>query len=226
MFVRPAAIWCSDEVISNSGRPQCIGGLQSAISIRWKRYEVTGYGIALGNLAIHPWFGTSIMKVSELGESLLSIYGAKTKMNDSGWGNHTVNIGIKLENYESNRTNLVWWASRARARETVYGTSQTFDLVWGGCRGHWRRWFPTKTRTVVAVQCPCGGVYCHLPKSRKILLHYCALSPLTRICLRETCGGVGMTHREFDGNTMKVYLGLIICGSLLVMNLYPKGTAT
>ena len=53
-----------------------------------------------------------------------------------------------------------------------------------------------------------------------------SLSPLTRICLRETCGGVGMTHREFDGNTMKVYLGLIICGSLLVMNLYPKGTAT
>ena len=72
--------------ISNIGRPQCIGvgGLQSAISIRWKRYEVTCYGIALGNLAIHPRFGTSIMKVSELGKSLLAIYGAKTKMNDSG----------------------------------------------------------------------------------------------------------------------------------------------
>ena len=23
------------------------------------------------------------------------------------------------------------------------------------------------------------------------------------MCLRETCGGVGMTHREFDGNVMK-----------------------
>ena len=34
----------------------------------------------------------------------------------------------------------------------------------------------------------------------------CSLSTLTRVCLRETCGGVGMTHREFDDNIMKVYL--------------------
>ena len=51
---------------------------------RWTRYEVAGHGIALGNLAIHARFGTSITKALELGELHLAIDGTEKKMKDSG----------------------------------------------------------------------------------------------------------------------------------------------
>ena len=73
---------------------------------------------------------------------------------------------------------------------------------------------------------PVGACTVTSPKAKRFYCIAVLSLAFTRVCLREIHGGVGLARRMFNGNAMKVYLGMINRGSLLPMHLFLKGTAT